>query len=349
MGVERIQGALDVHADGFGFLRRPGEASGEGVYVSPSQIRRFELRRGDLILGLSRPPKDNERYHGLIKIESVNGCDPDSLLGRPLFERRTAVRPVERLNLGDAAAPFVLREIDLFAPLGFGQRAVIVGAPNGGGSNLLVDIAKSIRRNYPDVTVLPLLVDARPEDVTEARRSFPVDIAAGSFGDPPDQQAHLADLTLDRAKRISELGGNTVLLIDSLGGLVRAYEARYRAKRFLAAARRLEEGGSLTIVVAAAAPGDGQASLWEFIESANATVALAQSESFEPSVLELDLVRSRTAHAEQLLNEPELRAAELARRLAAAAGSVALPEALRRRLSKAKSAEDFVKTAGDLG
>jgi transcription termination factor Rho len=344
MGVERMQGMLDVHADGFGFLRRPGEASGEGVYVSPSQIRRFELRRGDLVVGLSRPPKDNERYHGLIKIESVNGREPDALLGRPLFERRTAVRPLERLTLGDAAAPFILREIDLFAPLGQGQRAVVLGSSNGSGSTLLVEIAKSLRRNYPAVAVLPLLVDARPEDVTEARRSFPVEIAAGSLGDPPDQQAHLADLTLDRAKRIAELGGDAVLLIDSLAGLARAYEARYRGKRFLAAARRLEEGGSLTIVAAAVAPSEGPA---EFIESANATIALAQSGDFDGSGFELDLARSRTAHAEELLSAAELRAAELVRRACAAAGSGTLTETLRRRLREAGSADEFVRMAGD--
>jgi transcription termination factor Rho len=226
---------------------------------------------------------------------------------------------------------------------------VVIGASNGSGSNLLVEIAKSLRRNHPAVMLLPLLVDARPEDVTEARRSYPVDIAAGSLGDPPEQQAHLADLTLDRAKRIAELGGNAVLLIDSLGGLVRAYEARYRAKRLLAAARRLEEGGSLTIVVAAAAPPDGQVSLAEFIESANATIALIPSDAFEGAALELDLARSRTGHAEELLSEAEQRASELARRQALAAGNSTLPETLRRRLQKAKSAEDFVRTAGDPG
>ncbi len=347
MGVERTQGALDVHNDGFGFLRRPGEASGEGIYVSPSQIRRFELRRGDFIVGLSRPPKDNERYYGLIKIESVNGREPDALLGRPLFERRTAVRPLERLRLGDASAPFVLREIDLFAPLGLGQRAVVVGALNGSGTALLVEIAKSLQRNYPAVAVLPLLVDARPEDITEARRAFPLEIAAGSLGDPPEQQAHLADLTLDRAKRIAELGGDAVLLIDSLGGLARAYEARYRGKRLLAAARRLEEGGSLTIVSASAATPDAQASLAEFIESANSTIALAPSASFEGGDLELDVTRSRTGHPEQLLSETELRAAELARRLCAAAGSATLTESLRRTLRQAKSAAEFLRLAGD--
>ncbi len=347
MGVERVQGALDVHTDGFGFLRRAGESGAEGIYVSPSQIRRFELRRGDLVVGLSRPPKDNERYHGLIKIESVNGCEPDTLLGRPLFERRTAVRPVERLTLGDAAAPFVLREIDLFAPLGYGQRAVVIGTQNGNGLSLLVDIANSLGRNYPTVAVLPLLVDARPEDVTEARRSFSVEIAAGTLGDPPDQQAHLADLTLDRAKRIAELGGHAVLLVDSLGGLVRAYEARYRAKRLLAAARRLEEGGSLTIVVAAAAPSDGQNSLGEFVESANSTVALAPAERLESPLLELDLTRSRTGHAEQLLSEAELRVAERGRRTSAAAGSTTLCEPLRRQLRDAKSAGEFMRMADD--
>ena len=348
MGVERMQGTLDVHSDGFGFLRRPGECAGDGTYVSPSQIRRFELRRGDFIVGLSRPPKDNERYHGLIKIESVNGRDPDALLGRPLFERRTAVRPRERLTLGDAEAPLVLREIDLFVPLGLGQRAVAV-APNESASVLLVEIARSLGRNHPGVVILPLLVDARPEDVTEARRAFPVEIAAGALGEPPEQQAHLAELTLDRAKRIAELGGNAVMLIDSLAGLVRAFEARYRAKRLLAAARRLEEGGSLTIVAAAGPCGEGSASLGEFMESASATIALSQSARFAASELELDIASSRTRYPEELLSGAELRAAELARCRSAAEGSNALTETLRRHLREARSADEFARAAGELG
>jgi transcription termination factor Rho len=189
MGVERTRGTLDVHADGFGFLRRPTDAGSEGVYVSPSQIRRFELRRGDIVVGLSRPPKDNERYYGLVKIESVNGRDPDALLGRPLFERGTAVRPRQRLTLGDSAAPQILREIDLFAPIGLGQRVVVLDAGDERGGDVLVELARSLARNHPPIVVLPLLIDARPEDVTEARRSFPYEVTAGSLGEAPEQQA----------------------------------------------------------------------------------------------------------------------------------------------------------------
>jgi len=346
LGVERTRGVLDVHADGFGFLRRRGDLASEDVYVSPSQIRRFELRRGDLVVGLSRPPKDNERYHGLIKIESVNGREPDALLGRPLFERLTPVHPCERFQLAGDAAPFALRQIDLFCPIGKGQRAVVLAPPGAGEAKLLVDIATAVTRNHPETHVFPLLVDVRPEDVTAARRAYSVPISASSFGEPPDQQAHLAELTFERAKRVAELGGDALLLVDTLGGLVRAYDATHRAKRLTAAARRLEEGGSLTIIAAAHALSESDLRIADFIESANATIVLAPSGTPDDALPEIDVGRSWTRHRNLLLGEAELRAVDGMRRAATAPGSPSLPELVRQHLLATRSNDEFVQAAG---
>ena len=306
---------------------------------------RFELRRGDLVVGLSRPPKDNERYHGLIKIESLNGREPDALLGRPLFERLTPVHPCERFRLSGDGAPFALRQIDLFCPIGKGQRAVVVVPPEAGEAALLVDIATAVIRNHPETHVFPLLIDVRPEDVTAARRAYPVPVAASSFGEPPEQQAHLAELTLERAKRVAELGGDALVLVDTLGGLVRAYDAPHRAKRLAAAARRLEEGGSLTIVVAALAVSESDPRIVDFIESANATIVLASAGTAHDALPEIDVGRSWTRHHHLLLGEAELRAVEGMRCAAKTPGSPPLPELVRQRLLATQSNDEFVRAA----
>lgn len=269
--TEEVQGVLDVAQEGSGLLRPFYKPSDRDIYISASQIRRFNLRPGDLITGLARKPKDNERYWGLLKVEKVNDRKVDEQSERADFDQMVAVYPNEHLNLTTTPDVLTTRLIDLIAPIGFGQRALIVSPPKAGKTWILKDIIAGVAKNHPDVHIMAVLIGERPEEVTDITRHLEAisegkgEVVSSNFDEPPQSQTRIAELALERAKRLVEEGKNVVILLDSITRLARAYNlalptsgrtltggfdpvALYPAKRFLGAARKIEDGGSLTII-----------------------------------------------------------------------------------------------------
>jgi len=262
-------GILDVLPDGFGFLRTSGYSQGDrDVYVSLSQIRRFGLRRGDRIEGQVREPKDNEKYSALLKIDTVNGVDPEAARKRPVFEQLTPLFPEERLRLETPEHDTAARIMDLLCPIGKGQRGLIVSPPKAGKTTILKKLANSITSNNPDVHLIVLLVDERPEEVTDMQRSVDGEVVASTFDQPSENHVQVTELVLDRVKRLVEMGKDVVVLLDSITRMARAFNlntpasgrilsggvdstALYPPKKFFGAARNIEEGGSLTILATA--------------------------------------------------------------------------------------------------
>jgi transcription termination factor Rho len=262
-------GILDVLPDGFGFLRTNGFTQGDrDVYVSLSQIRRFGLRRGDLVAGQVREPKDNEKYNALLKIDGINGMDPDAARQRPVFEKLTPLYPEERLRLETDEHDTAARIMDLLCPLGKGQRGLIVSPPKAGKTTILKKLANSIAVNNPEVDLFVLLVDERPEEVTDMQRSVIGTVVSSTFDQPSENHVQVTELVLDRVKRLVEMGHDVVVLLDSITRMARAFNlntpasgrilsggvdstALYPPKKFFGAARNLEEGGSLTILATA--------------------------------------------------------------------------------------------------
>jgi transcription termination factor Rho len=263
------QGILDVLPDGFGFLRTSGFTQGErDVYVSLSQIRRFGLRRGDLIDGQVREPKDNEKYNALLKIDLVNGIDPETARKRPIFEQLTPLFPEERLRLETDEHDTAARIMDLLCPIGKGQRGLITSPPKAGKTTILKKLANSIAENNPEVDLFVLLVDERPEEVTDMQRSVKGTVVASTFDQPSENHVQVTELVLDRVKRLVEMGHDVVVLLDSITRMARAFNlntpasgrilsggvdstALYPPKKFFGAARNIEFGGSLTILATA--------------------------------------------------------------------------------------------------
>ncbi len=262
------EGTLEILPDGFGFLRSPDYSYMPGpddIYVSPSQIRKFGLRTGDTVQGHVRPPKEGERYFALLKVEAVNFENPQVAKERILFDNLTAVHPNERIKLETTQKEVAMRIIDLVCPIGKGQRGLIVAAPFTGKTVTLQKIANSITTNHPEITVIVLLIDERPEEVTEMKRSVKGEVIASTFDEPPERHVQVAEMVLEKAKRLVEHKKDVVILLDSMTRLARAYNiivpssgkvlsggidsnALQRPKRFFGAARNIEEGGSLTII-----------------------------------------------------------------------------------------------------
>jgi transcription termination factor Rho len=266
--TEYSEGILDIEVNGHGLLRPKFTPSDRDIYISTSQIRRFRLRPGDLVGGPCRKPKDNERYWGLLKVEKVNGVAIDKLTTRPIFEKLTPIYPDKQLKLETEPEIFSTRLIDLIAPIGKGQRGLIVSPPKAGKTTVLKQIANGISKNYPELVLMAVLVGERPEEVTDITRSVKGDVIASNFDEPPPVQTHVAEVALERAKRLVEMGKDVVILLDSITRLARAYNlaiptsgrtlsggfdpaALYPPKRFFGAARNIEGGGSLTILATA--------------------------------------------------------------------------------------------------
>ncbi|HEY1655600.1 MAG TPA: transcription termination factor Rho, partial [Candidatus Tumulicola sp.] len=268
-GLEMASGILDILPEGYGFLRRGGYVIGnDDIYVSQSQIRRFELRRGDLVEGQVRRPKESEKYYGLIRVDTVNGLDTEAIKGRRVYEKGTPIYPQERFKLEVRSTQLSTRVIDLFCPIGKGQRALIVSPPKAGKTTLLKNIANSISINHPEAHIIALLVDERPEEVTDMQRTIDGEVVASTFDEHPENHTAVAELAMERAKRLVELGKDVVILLDSITRLARAYNqvvtssgrtlsggldtaSLHKPKRFFGAARKIEEGGSLTIIATA--------------------------------------------------------------------------------------------------
>jgi transcription termination factor Rho len=270
-GIVNCEGVLETMVDGYGFLRSSDYnymSSPDDVYVSPSQIKLFGLKTGDTVKGTIRPPKEGEKYFALIKVESINGRNPAEVRDRVAFEHLTPLFPDERLRLADNASTYSTRIIDILAPIGKGQRGLIVAQPKTGKTILLKDIANAIAKNHPEVYLLVLLIDERPEEVTDMQRSVRAEVVASTFDEPADKHVKLANMVLEKAKRMVECGHDVVILLDSITRMARAFNtvapssgkvlsggveanALHKPKRFFGAARKIENGGSLTIIATA--------------------------------------------------------------------------------------------------
>ncbi|MEQ7218055.1 transcription termination factor Rho [Vagococcus fluvialis] len=269
-GFFMMEGVLDiVSQDGYGFLRPINYSSSkEDIYISTSQIRRFGLRNGDKVAGKARPPKESERYYGLMHVETVNGKNPEEAKERPHFPALTALYPDKQIKLETHKTRLATRMIDIFTPVGFGQRGLIVAPPKAGKTSVIKEIANGISKNYPDVELIVLLIDERPEEVTDIERSVKGEVVSSTFDQKPENHTRVVELVLDRALRLVEDKRDVVILMDSLTKLARAYNlvvppsgrtlsggvdpaSFYKPKRFFGAARNIEEGGSLTILATA--------------------------------------------------------------------------------------------------
>lgn len=326
-GLMFAAGVLEIMQDGFGFLRPIGYLpSGEDIYVAASQIRRFDLRTGDLVSGKVRPPKENERYFGLLHVEAVNGVSPQEAAERLHFPALTPLFPEERMILETTPDRMATRLIDLFAPVGFGQRGLIVAPPKAGKTILLKDIANSISVNHPEAKMFVLLIDERPEEVTDMQRSVNAEVVASTFDEVPDNHIKVAELVLERALRLVEHRQDVVILLDSITRLARAYNlvvppsgrtlsggidpaAFHRPKRFFGAARNVEEGGSLTILATALVETGSRMDdviYEEFKGTGNLELHLDRKLAEKRVFPALDIRRSGTRREEMLLAKPTL-------------------------------------------
>ena len=329
-------GVLDVLSDGYGFLRPPGKkGSTEDIYVSQSQIRRYSLRQGDLVTGQVHAPRDGERFHGLIRVEIVNGIDTESAKKRPRFDQFTSVYPDEQLIMETTPKQISTRLIDIVAPIGRGQRALIVSPPKAGKTILLKQIAAAVAENSPDVHIIVSLIGERPEEVTDMRRSTKGEVYSSTFDEPVEDHCRTAEVSMERAKRLVESGEHVILLLDSLTRLARAYNiavpssgktlsggmdplALYPPKAFFGAARNCEEAGSLTIVATALVETGSRLDdliYEEFKGTGNMELHLDRKMAERRIWPAIDIERSGTRHEELLQDEETLRQIWLLRRM----------------------------------
>jgi len=364
-GLNFAIGVLEILPEGYGFLRRENMRPGpHDVYISQSQIRRFELRTGDLIAGQIRDPKDNEKYHGILKVDAVNGQDPEALRGRPHFDKLIPVYPDDRLKMETSSLEMCGRVFDLFCPIGKGQRALIVSPPKAGKTTLLKKIANAIAANHPECDLFALLVDERPEEVTDMRRSIEGEVISSTFDEHPENHTAVAELTLERCKRLVELGHDVVILLDSITRLARAWNqvmpstgrtlsggldtsALHRPKRFFGAARNIEGGGSLTIVATALIETGSKMDdviFEEFKGTGNMEINLVRKLADSRIFPAVDIKRSGTRHEELLLSEIELRKVVMLRRATAVLGTQEMTELILERFRRTDSNEEFLKS-----
>ena len=359
--------------DGYGFLRQVGGQQGANdVYVSQSQIRRFSLRTGDEVTGQVRPPKQGERYFGLTRVEEVNGLEPDASRARPKFEKLTPVHPLEQIKLQTGSKKISSRLIDMLAPVGKGQRGMIVSPPKAGKTTLLKDIAAGITANSPDIHLMVALIGERPEEVTDMRRSVNGEVFSSTFDEPVEDHTRVAELVLARSKRLVEAGKDVVILLDSLTRLTRAYNlavptsgrtlsggidpiALYPPKKFFGAARNMEEGGSLTILAACLVETGSRMDdviYEEFKGTGNMEVHLDRRLAERRMFPSIDIHKSGTRREELLMNEETLKQVWLLRRMLSMANSTSegnsheVIENLFSRLYKSKDNEEFLTNLG---
>ena len=365
-------GILSVLNDGYGFLRQVGGQQGSSdVYVSQSQIRRFSLRTGDEVSGQVRPPKQGERYFGLTRVEAVNGINPEDARNRPKFEKLTPIHPLEQIKLQTDSKKISARLIDMLAPVGKGQRGMIVSPPKAGKTTLLKDIAAGITANSPDIHLMVALIGERPEEVTDMRRSVKGEVFSSTFDEPIEDHTRVAELVLARSKRLVEAGKDVVILLDSLTRLTRAYNlavptsgrtlsggidpiALYPPKKFFGAARKMEEGGSLTILAAVLVETGSRMDdviYEEFKGTGNMEVHLDRKLAERRMFPSIDVHKSGTRREELLMSEESLKQVWLLRRMLSMANkgdgnSHEVLENLFSRLYKTKDNEEFLSNLG---
>ncbi len=367
-GNVMASGVLNIEEQGYGFLQAVGRRNGtSNVYVSQSQIRRFSLRTGDLVAGQVRAPKDGERYFGLIRVEAVNGVEPEAARHRPHFENLTPIFPMERIKLETTREALSTRLMDLVCPIGRGQRGLIVSPPKVGKTTILKDIAKSISVNAPDMHIMVALTGERPEEVTDMTRSVDGEVFSSTFDEPVEYHCKVAELVLNRAKRLVETGTDVVILLDSITRLTRAYNlavpssgrtlsggmdpvALYPPKQFFGAARKVEDGGSLTILAACLVDTDSRMDELVYEElkgTGNMEVRLDRRLSEKRVYPAIDIGRSGTRREELLLDAETLRQTWLLRRMVSLVSSDSMAseatEKVIERLRKSADNKEFLQ------
>ena len=360
-----VEGILEIAEGGFGFLRFNNFlTSDKDIYVSPTQIRRFNLKTGDLIKGISRHPKEGERFGALLYVLEVNGDEPGAAIRRPDFDDLTPIFPRERLTLEDTSKNLSLRLIDLIAPIGKGQRGLIVAPPKAGKTTLLKSIANSIEKKHPEVEMIVLLIDERPEEVTDMKRSLVGgEVIYSTFDEMPQHHVKVAEMVLARAQRLAEHGKDVVILLDSITRLARAYNlvvpssgktlsggfdpgALHKPKKFFGAARNIEEGGSITILATALVETGSRMDdviYEEFKGTGNMELHLDRRLSEKRIFPAIDLNRSGTRKEDLLMDQDELEAIWAMRRALANSGNQDAAETILDNLAHTKNNKDFIQ------
>ena len=377
-GLEMSGGVLEIMSEGIGFLRSNYRIGPDDVYVSQAQLRRYELRSGDLVIGHVRPPRESERHHGLLKVESVNGLTPDDARNRPRFENLTPIFPNKLLNLEYDGMNLSTRMINLVAPIGGGQRAMIVSPPKAGKTSILKDIANAIGVNHPEVRQIMSLIGERPEEVTDMDRSVEAEVIASTFDEPVQAHVRMAEISLDRAKRLVENGLDVVILMDSLTRLARAYNmvvnpsgrtlsggmdpsALYPPKRFFGAARNLEDGGSLTIIATALVDTGSRLDdvvYEEFKGTGNMEMILSRRLQERRIFPAIDIEKSSTRRDDLLLSPEVLQRVWLMRRMylqmvapppqGAGMDTAIATEAILQKMEKTRTNLEFLENLADM-
>lgn len=361
--LNMAEGILEIHQDGYGFLRRDNySSSDDDIYISPSQIRRFRLKTGDKILGVTRPAKAGEKFKALLYVKAVNGLDPQTAVNRPDFDSMTPIYPIERLKLETNSSEFATRMIDLVAPIGKGQRGMIVSPPKAGKTSLLKMVANAISKNHPEVEIIVLLIDERPEEVTDMKRSIKGDVVYSTFDELPRNHTKIAEIVLERAKRLVEHGKDVVILLDSITRLARAYNliipatgktlsggldpgALHWPKRFFGAARKLEEAGSLTILATALIDTGSRMDdviFEEFKGTGNMEIHLDRKLSEKRIFPAIDIHRSGTRKEELLLSQKELETVWALRKAMGNSSTQDVTENFIHNLVRTKTNDEFI-------
>lgn len=358
------QGVLEILSDGYGFLRSPNYnylPSPDDIYISPSQIKRFSLLTGDTVSGQIRPPKDNEKFFALLKIEAVNFEDPEKARDRIFFDNLTPLYPHKKINL-ERDSDISMRIMNLFTPIGKGQRGLIVAAPRTGKTTILQKIANSITTNHPEIKLIVLLIDERPEEVTDMERNVRGTVISSTFDEPPERHIQVADMVIEKSKRLVEQGYDVVILLDSLTRLARAHNlvapqtgrvlsggiestALYKPKRFLGAARQIENGGSLTIIATSIVETGSRMDdiiFEEFKGTGNMEVNLDRAISDKRIFPAINLNRSGTRKEELLLTQDELSRVWLLRKALSSMSPVEMIELLTEKMKLTKTNKQFL-------
>jgi transcription termination factor Rho len=364
-GLTFSKGVLEVLPDGYGFLRSSDYnylPSPDDIYVSPSQIKKFALRTGDFVSGQVRPPKEGERFFALLRVEAVNGIEPNKVRGRTLFDNLTPVYPTKKLDLESAPGEYSMRVMDLLAPIGKGQRGLIVSPPKTGKTILLQKIANSIARNNPEVHIIVLLIDERPEEVTDMERSIQGDVISSTFDEPPERHVQVANMVIEKAKRLVEANEDVVILLDSITRLARAHNivvphsgrilsggvdsnALHKPKRFFGAARNIEDGGSLTIIATALIDTGSRMDdviFEEFKGTGNMELVLDRNLSDRRIFPAMDVNRSGTRKEELLIKEDDLAKLWILRKILSPLNSIEAMEFLLDKMRGTKNNKEFI-------
>ena len=365
----KVTGILETHSDGYGFLRTNNYlTSDDDVYISPSQIRRFHMQTGDKISGITRPPKQGEKFKALLYVKEINDQNPELARNRKEFDTLIPIYPDQRIKLEISPIDIAMRIIDLIAPIGRGQRGMIVAPPKAGKTTILKNIANSIAENYPEIEIIMLLIDERPEEVTDMKRNVKGDVVYSTFDELPKNHIKVAEMVLERAKRLVEHGKDVVILLDSITRLARAYNltitptgrtlsggldpgALYGPKRFFGAARNIENGGSLTILASALIETGSRMDdliFEEFKGTGNMEIHLDRKLSEKRVFPAIDINKSGTRREELLLNNEEMQTIWQLRKAMSNFSTADVTERIIEGLIRTKTNDEFVKQAAQI-